>query len=223
MCIRDRSRNMSEPKYVIGCWVNRGGGEFVRLTLELCGIQYENKKYTNPDDWFKVDKPALNTVFPNLPYLKVGDKVLTEVASILVHACLVSNREDLWGKTVEDRVWVQTLIGAFGDVRMKMFANCQVLEDYLVSGKKNLEESVRPCLKKAETILGDKEFLTGYVTLADMFLFEMIEHALAIDEKAIEDMPKLVELHKRFLALPSISAYRNSDRFQAKPFINKVF
>jgi hypothetical protein len=41
-------------------------------------VKYENRQVTDPDQWFKVDKPAYlqNSPFVNLPYLKDGDRVI---------------------------------------------------------------------------------------------------------------------------------------------------
>ena len=46
------------------------------------GATYEDKRYTNPQDWFGNDKQNLGFAFPNLPYLIDGDFKLTETLAI---------------------------------------------------------------------------------------------------------------------------------------------
>jgi glutathione S-transferase len=49
----------------------------VRFLIEYLGLPYEDKKYTDRDEWFAKDKPALSAdPLVNLPYVKDGAKVL---------------------------------------------------------------------------------------------------------------------------------------------------
>jgi len=68
-----------EHKVVLGYWGLRGLGEQLRHILNFCGIEFEDKRYMSRETW-AVDKAELSklTAFPNLPYLKIGDMVLTE-------------------------------------------------------------------------------------------------------------------------------------------------
>jgi glutathione S-transferase len=71
-----------ESSIVLGYWSIRGLGEVVRLFLEYLGLKYDEVKYADRAKWFEEDKPKLNTPFPNLPYLKDGDKVISETGNI---------------------------------------------------------------------------------------------------------------------------------------------
>ena len=59
-------------------WNIRGLAERIRLVMEYVGIKYVNKSFESRDQWFKDMKPTLKTSFPNLPFLKDGDNIITE-------------------------------------------------------------------------------------------------------------------------------------------------
>ena len=40
----------------LGYWAIRGRAQVSRYLFEYLNIDYNDKKYTNPDEWFKKDK-----------------------------------------------------------------------------------------------------------------------------------------------------------------------
>ena len=71
-----------ESSLVLGYWSMRGLGEVVRLFLEYLGQKYSEVKYADRAKWFEEDKPKLKSPFPNIPYLKDGEKVICETGLI---------------------------------------------------------------------------------------------------------------------------------------------
>lgn len=65
----------------LGYWDIRGLADSIRLLLVNNNVNFEDKRYSNPDDWFKKDKFNLGLDFPNLPYLIDGDVKLTQVCT----------------------------------------------------------------------------------------------------------------------------------------------
>lgn len=59
-------------------WPIRGLAERIRLILEYTGLKYEDKTYTDRDEWFNKVKPTITNPFINLPYLKDGDTIVAE-------------------------------------------------------------------------------------------------------------------------------------------------
>ena len=89
------------PAYEIGYWGGiRGLLHPIILLCEYLSVKYELKAYTSQEDWFESDKPLLSmlTPFPNLPYLKKGELVVTESQAIIAFICYESGRYDLLGK-----------------------------------------------------------------------------------------------------------------------------
>eukprot|EP01016_Furgasonia_blochmanni_P004222 TRINITY_DN11636_c0_g1_i1.p1 TRINITY_DN11636_c0_g1~~TRINITY_DN11636_c0_g1_i1.p1 ORF type:complete len:218 (-),score=62.04 TRINITY_DN11636_c0_g1_i1:122-775(-) len=212
---------MAERNVTLGYWGIRGLGEIARLLLELTETPYTDKRYTNHEEWFATDKPGLKTTFANLPYLKDGERVVTESAAISLHIVLSSGKTELLGKSIDDKVLVAQLKGVIVDGRAPLFKEA-MSENYLEVAKKNLEENSKNALKRLSASLGEKQYLVGdYVTLVDAYMLEFLEHALAIDANALKEFPNLAGLHKRYLEIPQIKAYRESDRFKAKPMLNQ--
>ena len=89
------------PVYELAYWGGiRGLLHPVILLCEYLSVKYELKEFTSREDWFELDKPllAMLTPFPNLPYLKKGDLVVTESQAIIAFICYESGRFDLLGK-----------------------------------------------------------------------------------------------------------------------------
>ena len=74
---------MQKSPLTIGFWAFEGRGEPLRLLCEYTGLPYENKLYTSPSESFTMEKLALNSDFPNLPFHKHGEKIWTETEPAL--------------------------------------------------------------------------------------------------------------------------------------------
>jgi len=52
---------------VLSYWDIRGLAAPIRYALTYAGVEFEDKRYSNRDDWTLKDKPASDLDFPNLP------------------------------------------------------------------------------------------------------------------------------------------------------------
>ena len=77
---------MVDNKVTLAYWGVRGYGQLARYTLEAAGAQYNEIKYSDPNQWFQTDKPSLNSPFPNIPYLIDGDLTITEHDAVVRYA-----------------------------------------------------------------------------------------------------------------------------------------
>ena len=57
--------------------------------------------------------------------------------------------------------------------------------------------------------------------MADFLLFEIVEYTLALchDRRIFTDHPNLGAFYDRFRALPTLSAYLNSEKYRNTPFV----
>jgi len=76
-------------------------GLIVRFFLHYVGLEYNDKRYNDRDEWFSKDKPSFNSKLANLPYIKDGDKVYFETDALFYVIANKANRLDLLGKDGE--------------------------------------------------------------------------------------------------------------------------
>lgn len=100
---------MAEQKVVLGYWGIRGRGNVSRLLLEYCGVPYEEKRYSDPNEWFGKDSPELaksGFLFPNLPYLTDGNFKLSESIAIEEYIVRRGGKPELMGKNIQEEAVV---------------------------------------------------------------------------------------------------------------------
>jgi len=71
--------------------------------LTYYGVNFNDKKYTDPNEWFGKDKTGLGISFPNLPYLIDGDIKISESTAINQYIVGKWGNGDLIGKSAECR------------------------------------------------------------------------------------------------------------------------
>lgn len=129
-------------------------------------------QYTSPEQWFGNDKQALGLDFPNLPYLIEGNFKITETPAICTYIIDRSNRKELLGKNYQDRALVLNLVGVIEECLEKL-----VTIAYSPNGaallEKTWKETLQPKLQYFAKFKGNKEWLLGYLTLADFLFVEM--------------------------------------------------
>lgn len=212
---------MSTNNLTLGYWNSRGMGEQIRTLMSYLELPFEVKKYYTYEEWLAF-KSTAQFPFANLPYLIDGDKTITESEAIQAHLCIKANRPDLLGKN-EDRVEFVQLRGVIADVNEAIVGPCYEtpnLEDF----KKSVEAAMESDgfkLKTLNKILEEREWLLGYLTYLDFFLAEIVERFTLMDSEigtsVTRDYPALQAHAKRFVELPAIKAYRESDKYQARP------
>lgn len=114
---------MNSDKYILGYWGIRGRGQVLRLLLAYTQLDWEDKIYAGPENWFgNGDKTKLGFEFPNLPYLIHGDFKLTESYAIAKYICAVSDKKELLGKTEEDRARVDMVLSVLEEIYNPTYA-----------------------------------------------------------------------------------------------------
>ena len=106
-------------KYDLGYWGIRGLVQPIRYLIAYLQLDVNDIHYENRDDWFLRDKPAHEklTNFPNLPYIKKGDEVITESWAILTYLCYEAERFDLLGSQPLETVKIVQIHGVISDAR----------------------------------------------------------------------------------------------------------
>ena len=95
----------------LGYWAIRGRAEPTRYLLHFLGISFNDKRYTDPEEWFKKDKFNLGLDFPNLPYFIDADDGVKLTESIAIPRYICSKwGSELLGKTLEDKARIEQFL-----------------------------------------------------------------------------------------------------------------
>ena len=204
-----------------GYWGIKGIAEPTRWLISYLGLPVQEWNPATPEEW-QARKASLG-LFPNLPFLKDGDFLLTESNAIPGYLIKKSGKQELLGKTIEDQARVRQLEEVFAEVRVNFFKVLSSPGDV----KENIAKSIAPgstAAFKAEqlsALLGDKDFFLGYLTWADLQFAYDSQVAFAVDQSLglpypLDSHPNLVALIKRVAALPAVAARIQSSK--AVPF-----
>ena len=206
---------MAAPSEVtVGYWGIRGRGGVIRSLLAYCGVPFQNKNYTDPEEWFGKDKQSLGFEYPNLPYLIDGDKKLTESNAILHYIPIRAGKRELLGDTDDKFVQVQVAFGVGLDVLTELSKLIWSAKDFEAEKEEAFTKGkLKAKLDALNANLEGKEWLTGFLSIADFQLFELLDLIHEVDGAKLESYPNLVSFRKRFLEIPQIKAHRESPNF----------
>lgn len=200
-------------KITIGYWGIKGRGEVLRILCEYLEVPYENKLYADPNAWFGVDKPALRTDFPNLPYVQDGEKVITETEACALYIIGKSGKNDLLGGNQDEIVELAQVKGVITDVYNNFF---KIITNKEADVDKAIQETVIPKLTLLSKHLGEKDFLLGKLKVVD-FIFALFLSHLNINGPYLDENLKKY-LH-RFFSVPAIKSYLDSERNLKVPIL----
>jgi len=201
-------------------WNLQGNAQAVRYALEYFGVPYTEtrKEISEWENWLK-EKPTLGLDFPNLPYIVDGDFKLSESMALLQYVALKAKQPQALGGDDIDRIKVTEMLGVLLDVKEAIF---NVLWRDASTDEAKRKENFVKCKEKFDyfgKLLGDKEFLLGYITIPDFFLFYMLDLVNLIDAKEFESYNDPIKnYYKKFANLPQIKAYRETEAFKSLPW-----
>ncbi|CAD8208970.1 unnamed protein product [Paramecium octaurelia] len=208
-----------ENKVILGYWSIRGLAQPLRFFLEYIELPYEDKRYTNPEEWFGKDDQTFNSPFTNLPYLKDGDHTVFESDAIYYYLAHKVNKPELLGKDAKQQTMVATIRGSVGDFRASFF-------QWVYGGKETAEAKKEAMLKETgeffkiyNTTLESSTWLTGdTITYVDFLVWEYVDEFLVLAPEVITSKPKLVEFHNRISEFPQIKKYLESPNYIKRPY-----
>lgn len=202
----------SKDKLILGYWGIQGLGHPTRWLLAYHKLDWEDKQYKESSEWFDKDKPALKTDFPNLPYIKDGDFVITESKAVLQYAALKTGNKDLLGKNTFDAIKIAQLSSFIADISLTM-RGLVTNKEYEKIRDDFLNEKIVPFLNKLSKNLGDKEYPLGYLTWVDFEVFNLIDLIRRMSPEFLSKWSNLEKYHERFNNSEGIKAYRKSENY----------
>ena len=213
----------------LGYWKIKGAGHPLRMLLAHEKVEFKNTLYDTPESWFG-KKETMGFDFPNLPYLIDGDVKITETSAIPQYIAFKLNKPELTGKPGFDKIKYLEIVGVIKDILDnlgKIF--------YAAEGHEKIYDDQKDRFfygksEKLEKFLGDKEFLLGYFTYADILLANTFATLDTVSIKlakpsTFEKYPKLKAHAERVFNIPTIKAFLASEEGQLPalpPHYNKL-
>jgi len=177
-------------------------------------------------NWLSV-KPQFGEKNPfiNLPYIKDGDKVITQSNPCITY---LGRKLSLMGKSEEELERVEQVIAQAFDLRNDAIPN-------FYGNKENLETKMKSSYysghyQKFENWLNFYKFpfsASDSVTAGDFPLWEMLDHHEICAQglglpSPLKDYPTLTEFYKKFRQLPQLQDYFGSEMYTVVP-CNQLF
>jgi glutathione S-transferase len=113
---------------------------------------------------------------------------------------------------------VDNILGVLNDVQQDLFTLC-FNEKFDEVKEKVFTDKIKPKLDNIQKFLGDKDWLMGYLTLADFKLAEPLNYVEGIWPDHFKEYPKLSVLKSRFNQLPEIQAYYAHEDYGKAPLM----
>ena len=185
----------------------RGRAETTRWMLAINNIDFINiflEDYNDFDDL----KASGKLPFNQLPLLELDDLKLSQSSAMI---SFLARRGDLYGKTNEDAVRCDMLVGAVGDFNVPaMQFTFKADKD---EASRDLDESLKKFGKHFEFILtqNEGEFLVGQkLSVADIIMAESLTSFIEFCPTCLNNYPLLKQLQEKVVSEHNINEYLNS-------------
>ena len=172
----------TDTKLILGYWHVGGFATSIRMLLHYLKVDYKNVTFASFPEWSAKKSEYYktpNTALPNLPHLIDGDYFLTENAAIAFYICAKFNRLDLFGETPQEQGRVRQIESCINDLSKHLDTPMhgptdevkKVIEASLEEGKPG-----RLLLEEIFKVIGDKQFVTGKFSYADLKLLNILSY-----------------------------------------------
>ena len=176
------TENNTNPKLILGYWGVGGAATSIRMLLHYLKVEYENLFYESMEEWVAKKSEYYqnpNTNLPNLPHLIDGDYFLTENAAIPFYICAKFNRLDLFGETPQEQGRIRQMESCIRDLYQHLAGPIwgpadkakETIEANLAEGK-----PANLLLNEIFKVIGDKQFITGKFSYADLKVAHMLSY-----------------------------------------------
>jgi len=213
--VQPRPSTTFNTPLTLGYWGEvQGLVQPIRYLLEYTETPYVEKLYGDREEWNK-DKPNLGIDFANLPYIIDGGRKVAESLALLNYVPIRAKRNDLLGKTNDDRVATMQFYGVirdlwqdFGRSFYQQYAN---EEEFHAKQKANFEKNHQR-LTDLEDQIGHQDYLLSYLTWVDFLFFYVIDILSRLDSQTMSNYPGLRDYFLRIANIPQIKKYRESGK-----------
>ena len=189
------------------CFKGRGRAETTRWMLAINNIDFINISLEDYNDFDSL-KASGKLPFNQLPLLELDDLRLSQSSAMI---SFLARRGDLYGKTNEDAVRCDMLVGAVGDFNVPaMQFTFKADKD---EASRDLDESLKKFGKHFQFILTQNEgdFLVGQkLSVADIIMAESLTSFIEFYPTCLNNYPLLKQLQEKVVSEHNINKYLNS-------------
>jgi len=201
---------MSSSKPVLTYFDLRGRAEPIRLLLADLGIDYEDRRISDPAEWQRM-KPSMP--FGTIPSYQQGARMLVQSYAICRHLARV---HDLYGRDESDRTAIDITHEAIRDIREPM-SGFFWRENFEQKRASYASAELEPALARLEqwirTNSSDPGFVVGNAaTFVDALGFALLDDVRAQFPDSLTKFGRLAEFHAKYAARQGIARYLNSGR-----------
>lgn len=219
---------MSQKQQIdIHYWKLRGLVEHIKTLCEYLEVPYKLHLKESEEEW-KAECEKLRQSgfkYPNLPYIKDGDFLLSEQMAIIMYLARKYDSKLIFDNN--DEIEFAQNVGVVYDFKNYINMFC-----YKCKSKEELKQSInnfdqlKSRVKTLASVLKDQDYiLKRGLSIIDFFFAEMVELALTMEKEVGCDVfgehrDLFQKYLDRFLSLDKIKKYRESDRFMERPYNN---
>jgi glutathione S-transferase len=185
----------------------RGRAETTRWMLAINNIDFINISLEDYNDFDDL-KASGKLPFNQLPLLELDDLKLSQSSAMI---SFLARRGDFYGKTNEDAVRCDMLVGAVGDFNVP--AMQFTFKAHKDEASRDLDESLKKFGKHFEFILtqNEGEFLVGQkLSVADIIMAESLTSFIEFCPTCLNNYPLLKQLQEKVVSEHNINEYLNS-------------
>jgi glutathione S-transferase len=190
-------------KPTLGYWKIRALGAHLKMLLEYAGVDYENREYEiykKADGGYDMtdyndERPTLGP-FPNIPYFKDGDYLLTETGAVTRYIA-AKWAPHLCGSTPEVSAMADMLYSIWHPIRFSKLTLSMAMG---CADKEMLRNDVRENIKPLHNWLAGKKWLCGEeLTWVDFYAYEAINIFQFVWEgRLFEEFPLFIIYQNEF-------------------------
>lgn len=215
-------QSLTTSRAQLGYWKIRGLAQSIRYILVVNNVPFEDVQYEATGDaqsgysraaWVAA-KPTIGSPFTNLPYLvdpELPGQVLCESKAIMQH---LGRKYNMYGADETERATIDMVVYAAEDVRASFTRLCYG-HDFAAQRAPYIADLPRKLAAlEAHTAARHAAALphiaSRALSIADLFVYEVIENLITFAPSAFATLPALTRFHATVHALPALVAYRAS-------------
>lgn len=188
-----------------GYWPVKGRAEYIRWLVAYLNLDVAEWNPSSREEWQeKKLSYSHKNPFINLPYFKDNEFVVSESRAVAYALIYKANDQNLLGRCESDRIQVSAILGVIDDIKNGLFKG---------------ETDFATKIEALSRFLSEKEWLMGYLTLADfelVYLQEIME-GCGIDN-AFKENRNIINLCTSFRSLSGIRTYLESEQYKQRKF-----